>query len=234
MIEQEPSFGYRTVASAARLQQEYRATCLSASAGHQPGKRSPDRFLTLICASGPLACVPASRRSFSGQGPERALVSSTCAGSGPGAMAGSRWPSSSTATSASWGWHLSRSGKATTAASALEYSDQPLRNPRPRQQRVPAAPGQRPWPHQPPLHSSGSQLRWKQELITPHCPQQNGMAERVIRTLEEQCVHRQRFDSIQHTTRNTQHAPSATGSASTITAVLIRPLPCARTPTHSE
>lgn len=38
----------------------------------------------------------------------------------------------------------------------------------------------------------------KQEFITPHCPQQNGMVERVIRTLKEQCVHRQRFDSIQH------------------------------------
>ena len=28
----------------------------------------------------------------------------------------------------------------------------------------------------------------RQELITPHCPQQNGMVERVIRTLKEQCV----------------------------------------------
>ncbi len=27
------------------------------------------------------------------------------------------------------------------------------------------------------------------------------MAERVIRTLKEQCVHRQRFDSFQHATR---------------------------------
>jgi putative transposase len=41
----------------------------------------------------------------------------------------------------------------------------------------------------------------KQEFITPHCPQQNGMVERVIRALKEQCVHRQRFDSIQHATR---------------------------------
>ena len=40
----------------------------------------------------------------------------------------------------------------------------------------------------------------KQEFITPHCPQQNNMVERVIRTLKEQCVHRQRFDSIQHAT----------------------------------
>jgi putative transposase len=38
----------------------------------------------------------------------------------------------------------------------------------------------------------------KQAFITPHCPQQNGMVERLIRTLK---VHRQRFDSIQHMTR---------------------------------
>lgn len=29
----------------------------------------------------------------------------------------------------------------------------------------------------------------KQEFITPHCPQQNGMVERVIRTLKDQsCI----------------------------------------------
>ncbi len=38
----------------------------------------------------------------------------------------------------------------------------------------------------------------RQEFITPHCPQQNGMVERVIRTLKEQCVHRHRFESLQH------------------------------------
>jgi putative transposase len=41
----------------------------------------------------------------------------------------------------------------------------------------------------------------KQEFISPHCPQQNGIVERVIRTLKEQCIHRQRFDGIQHATR---------------------------------
>ncbi|WP_220475176.1 integrase core domain-containing protein [Paracoccus sp. JM45] len=43
----------------------------------------------------------------------------------------------------------------------------------------------------------------KQEFITPHCPQQNRLAERVIRTLKEQCVHRHRFESIQHARRVT-------------------------------
>jgi len=33
------------------------------------------------------------------------------------------------------------------------------------------------------------------------CPQQNGMVERVIRTLKEPCVHRHRFESIQNASR---------------------------------
>ena len=41
----------------------------------------------------------------------------------------------------------------------------------------------------------------KQEFITPHCPEQNGMIERVIRTLKEQCVHRYRFETLQHASR---------------------------------
>lgn len=43
----------------------------------------------------------------------------------------------------------------------------------------------------------------KQEFITPHRSQQNGIVERVIRTLKEQCIHRLRFDSIQHATQVT-------------------------------
>ncbi|MGH8815608.1 MAG: transposase [Achromobacter pestifer] len=41
----------------------------------------------------------------------------------------------------------------------------------------------------------------RQEFITPHCSQQNGMVERVIRTLKEQCAHRHRFEAIQHASR---------------------------------
>ena len=41
----------------------------------------------------------------------------------------------------------------------------------------------------------------RQEFITPHSPEQNGLVERVIRTLKEQCVHRHRFESLQHATR---------------------------------
>jgi putative transposase len=35
----------------------------------------------------------------------------------------------------------------------------------------------------------------RQEYITPHCPQQNDMIERVIRTLKEQRGHRHRFET---------------------------------------
>lgn len=41
----------------------------------------------------------------------------------------------------------------------------------------------------------------QQEFITPHCPQQNGMVERLIRSLKEQCVHRHRFETLQHASR---------------------------------
>ena len=40
-----------------------------------------------------------------------------------------------------------------------------------------------------------------QEFITPHSPEQNGMVERLIRTLKEQCVHRHRFETLQHASR---------------------------------
>lgn len=100
------------------------------------------------------------------------------------------------------GWHLSRSGKTCTAQAALEQaliarfgtlgrvpesfllrSDNGL------------------------VFTSRSYTRLarsyglKQEFITPHCPQQNGMIERVIRTLKEQCVHRHRFETLQHASR---------------------------------
>jgi putative transposase len=100
------------------------------------------------------------------------------------------------------GWHLSRSGKARTAEAALE---QALIARFGCLGRVPA----------PFLLRSDNGLVFtsrsytrlvrsyglKQEFITPHCPQQNGMVERVIRTLKEQCVHRHRFETLQHASR---------------------------------
>ncbi|ANN76067.1 integrase [Bordetella flabilis] len=100
------------------------------------------------------------------------------------------------------GWHLSRSGKACTAGSALEHA---LIARFGTLGRVPT----------PFLLRSDNGLVFtsrcytalvrsyglRQEFITPHCPQQNGMVERVIRTLKEQCVHRHRFETIQHASR---------------------------------
>jgi len=100
------------------------------------------------------------------------------------------------------GWHLSRSGKATTAGSALEHA-------------LIARFGTLGRVPEPFLLRSDNGLVFtsrsytalvrsyglRQEFITPHCPQQNGMVERVIRTLKEQCAHRHRFESIQHASR---------------------------------
>ncbi|WP_231478332.1 IS3 family transposase [Pseudoxanthomonas suwonensis] len=100
------------------------------------------------------------------------------------------------------GWQLSRSGKASTAAAALE-------------QALIARFGVLGRVRRPFLLRSDNGLVFtsrdytrlvrsyglRQEFITPHCPQQNGMVERVIRTLKEQCVHRHRFESQQHATR---------------------------------
>lgn len=100
------------------------------------------------------------------------------------------------------GWHLSRSGKAKTAESALE-------------QALIARFGTLGRVKTPFLLRSDNGLVFtsrsytalvrsyglKQEFITPHCPEQNGMVERVIRTLKEQCVHRYRFETLQHASR---------------------------------
>ena len=40
-----------------------------------------------------------------------------------------------------------------------------------------------------------------QEFITPYTPQQNGMVERLIRTIKEQCVYHHRFKKIRHAER---------------------------------
>lgn len=102
------------------------------------------------------------------------------------------------------GWHLSRTGRASTASAALEQALITRLGTLGRvQKRF--------------LLRSDSGLVFTsrdytrlvrsyglQEFITPHCPQQNGMAERVIRTLKEQCVHRHRFESQTHALRSSR------------------------------
>jgi putative transposase len=100
------------------------------------------------------------------------------------------------------GWHLSRSGRSKTAEAALE-------------QALIARYGclgrvQRPF-----LLRSDNGLVFtsrsytalvksyglQQKFITPYSPEQNGMVERVIRALKEQCVHRHRFETLQDASR---------------------------------
>ena len=100
------------------------------------------------------------------------------------------------------GWQLSRTGRASTAVAALE-------------QALITRFGTLGKVKEPFLLRSDNGLVFtsrdytrlvagyglKQEFITPHCPQQNGMVERVFRTLKEQCVHRHRFESLAHALR---------------------------------
>ncbi len=100
------------------------------------------------------------------------------------------------------GWNLSRGGKTTTAASTLEHA-------------LIARFGTLGRLETPFLLRSDNGLIFtyrhytalvrsyelKQEFITPHCPQQNDMMKRLIRSLKEQCVQRQRFESLSHASR---------------------------------
>ena len=100
------------------------------------------------------------------------------------------------------GWHLSRSGKASTAAAALEHA-------------LIARFGSLGRVETPFLFHSCNGLVFtsrkyiallrsyglRQEFITPHCPQHNGMVEGLIRSLKEKCAHRQRFESLAHASR---------------------------------
>lgn len=100
------------------------------------------------------------------------------------------------------GWHLSRSGKSKTAESALE-------------QALIARFGTLGKVEKSFLLRSDNGLVFtsrsytalvksyglQQEFITPYTPQQNGLIERLIRTLKEQCVHRHRFETLQHASR---------------------------------
>ncbi len=100
------------------------------------------------------------------------------------------------------GWHLSRSGKASAATSALEHA--PI-----------ARFGLLGRVEAPLLLRSENGLVFasrkytamvrsyglRQEFITPQCPQQNRMMGRLIRSLKEQCMHRHRFERLVHASR---------------------------------
>jgi len=100
------------------------------------------------------------------------------------------------------GCHLSRTGRATTASAALELAliarfGTLGRVPVPFLLRSDKGLVFTSRKYTALVRSDGLQ----QEFITPHCPQPNGMVERVIRSLKEQCVHRHRFKTLQHASR---------------------------------
>ena len=189
MIEQDPSFGYRTVAALLNFNKNTVQRIFQIR-GWQVKKR-PVGFRPRVQAMPSVAQQPNERwstdlcRVWAGRDgwASLAIVIDCC-------------------TREILGWHLSRSAKATTAESALE---QALIN------RFGAL-GKVPTPF---LLRSDNGLVFtsrsytklvksyglQQEFITGHCPEQNGLVERVIRSLKEQCVHRQRFETSQHASR---------------------------------
>lgn len=189
MIEQEPSFGYRTVASLLGMNKNTVQRIFQLR-GWQVRKRAIG-FRPRIKALPSVATAPDQRwstdlcRVWGGRDGWLTLaLVMDCH------------------TRQLLGWHLSRSGKATTAANALE-------------QALISRYGSLGRVREPFLLRSDNGLVFtsrsytrlvrsyglRQEFITPHCPQQNGMVERLIRTLKEQCVHRHRFESLQHAMR---------------------------------
>ena len=189
MIEQEPSFGYRTVASLLGFNKNTVQRVFQIR-GWQVKKR-PIGFRPRVQAMPSVATAPDKRwatdlcRVWTGRdGWATLALVIDCH------------------TRELLGWHLSRSGKAKTAESALE-------------QALIARYGTLGKVPEPFLLRSDNGLVFtsrsftalvrsyglKQEFITPHCPEQNGMVERVIRSLEEQCIHRQRFETLQHASR---------------------------------
>jgi len=189
MIEQEPSFGYRTVAHLLDMNKNTVQRIFQLM-GWQVKKR-PIGFRPRVQALPSVAKNPNERwstdlcRVWTGRdGWATLALVIDCH------------------TRELLGWHLSRSGKASTAASALEHALIARFG----------TMGRVPTPFL--LRSDNGlvfiSLRYtalvpsyglQQEFITPHCPQQNGMVERVIRTLKEQCVHRHRFETIQNASR---------------------------------
>jgi putative transposase len=189
MIEQEPSFGYRTVAgllgmnknTVQRIFQLKGWQVRKRPIGHRPRiealpsvAASPDeRWATDLCR------VWAGRDGWL----TLALVMDCY-------------------TRQLLGWQLSRSGKAKTAEAALEqaliarFGTLGLA---PRNFLLRSDNGL--------VFTSRAYTRLvrsyglRQEFITPHCPQQNGMVERLIRTLKEQCIHRHRFETQQNASR---------------------------------
>lgn len=189
LIEREPSYGYRTVAHLLGFNKNTVQRVFQ-QMGWQVRKR-PVGFRPRVEVKPSIATAPDQRwatdlcRVWAGRDgwAVLALVIDCC-------------------TRELLGWHLSRSGKSKTAEAALE-------------QALITRYGTLGRVTEPFLLRSDNGLVFtsrsytalvrsyglRQEFITPHTPEQNGLCERVIRTLKEQCVHHHRFESLQHASR---------------------------------
>ena len=189
MIEENPSFGYRTVAHLLQFNKNTVQRIFQLM--HWQVKKRPVGFRPRVKAMPSVAAAPNERwatdlcRVWSGRDGWATLALVMDCHSRE-----------------LLGWHLSRSGRSKTAESALE---QALIARFGTLGRVPKSF----------LLRSDNGLVFtsrsytalvrsyglRQEFITPHSPEQNGMVERLIRTLKEQCVHRHRFETLQHASR---------------------------------
>jgi putative transposase len=189
LIEEQPSFGYRTVAHLLGFNKNTVQRILQLMRWQV--KKRPVGFRPRVQAMPSVAAVPNERwatdlcRVWSGRDGWATLALVMDCHSRE-----------------LLGWHLSRSGRSKTAESALE---QALIARFGTLGRVPTSF----------LLRSDNGLVFtsrsyttlvrsyglRQEFITPHSPEQNGMVERLIRTLKEQCVHRHRFETLQHASR---------------------------------
>lgn len=189
MIEQHPSFGYRTVAWLLGMNKNTVQRVFQLK-GWQVRKR-PVGFRPRVKGSESIAGAPDERwatdlcRVWAGKdGWSTLALVIDCH------------------TRELLGWHLSRSGKASTAEAALEHA-------------LIARFGTLGRVREPFLLRSDNGLVFtsrtytrlvrqyglRQEFITPHTPEQNGLMERFIRSLKDQCVHRHRFESLAHAMR---------------------------------
>jgi putative transposase len=189
MIEENPSFGYRTVAGLLGMNKNTVQRIFQIK-GWQV-RRRPVGFRPRV------KCIP----SIASQPNERWATDLCRVWTGRDGWATLALVIDC-ATRELLGWHLSRSGKSKTAEAALE---QALIARFGTLGRVPT----------PFLLRSDNGLVFtsrsytalakgyglRQEFITPHTPEQNGLMERAIRSVKEQCVHRHRFETLQHASR---------------------------------
>lgn len=189
MIEENPSFGYRTVAGLLGMNKNTVQRIFQIK-GWQV-RRRPVGFRPRV------KCIP----SIASQPNERWATDLCRVWTGRDGWATLALVIDC-ATRELLGRHLSRSGKSKTAEAALE---QALIARIGTLGRVPA----------PFLLRSDNGLVFtsrsytalakgyglRREFITPHTPEQNGLMERAIRSVKEQCVHRHRFETLQHASR---------------------------------